>query len=92
MQYFSLSTIKLALQRVYMNSLYGDKTQLCEREYALASAKLIQQFQYLLKFVHENFMPAFEEAENESGFWSFVNGLLGMSKKFKILQDKNLLD
>ena len=77
MKYFSLSTIKLALHRVFMKTLSGKETQLSEREYALTSAKLIQQFQHLLRLIHEKIVPAFEDDKKDSGVWNFFHGILG---------------
>ena len=56
--YFSVGTMKLALSRVYMKT-FDSKEILVEKEYALASAKLVQQFQKLLHLIKRRVEPVF---------------------------------
>ena len=61
--------MKLALSRVYMKT-FDSKEILVEKEYALASAKLVQQFQKLLHFIKQKIEPVFqpdEQLKNETG-------------------------
>lgn len=63
--YFSVGTMKLALSRVYMKT-FDSKEILVEKEYALASAKLVQQFQKLLHLIKQKVEPVFFPQEQES--------------------------
>lgn len=57
--------MKLALSRVYMKT-FDSKEILVEKEYALASAKLVQQFQKLLHFIKQKIEPVFFPEEQET--------------------------
>ena len=47
---FHINTLKTAFRRIYMKT-FDEKEILIEKEFALAGAKLIQQFQILLHFI-----------------------------------------
>lgn len=60
--FFHLSTFKLAQTRVYMAAVNGEQV-LIEKEFALAAAKLIQQFQKVLYFIKSVLEPVFCPSE-----------------------------
>lgn len=80
-----------------------EETILTEREYALASAKLIQQFQRILILVKGKIMPSFEVDESQqngglSSIMSFFASLIGSDtdtqqeqQRREVARDKQLL-
>jgi hypothetical protein len=53
-----LKTFKLAQTKVYMTAVDGEQVVI-EKEFALAGAKLVQQFQIVLDFIKTKLEPVF---------------------------------